>query len=382
MVHAMATGAPVSGGAHPRVTVVLPIYNAEPFLADAIGSILTQSFRDFELIAIDDSSDTSGQILDRFARADNRVRALHQLNAGMVAALNRGLDLARGEFIARMDADDVCHPERFARQVAFLDAHPDMAVVGCAVTLIDEAGNRIREVEYPSTPEAIAAFLENGSPLAHPSVMMRRAAVLAVGGYREAYRNAEDYDLWLRMAERYRMANLPEHLLFYRQHETKGSFTHAVEQRFATRIALFAAHCRRAGRPDPTNGMSALTPQDLDRFDLSPRERANIRLEMVEALLEVDPAMARPNAPRNALELFARADTAAADTGRLVRAMMMLANGFARRGQPLVAAQWLLRALSCRRSAVVELSAIAFGWSARRLARLVRVWRPAERRAE
>jgi GT2 family glycosyltransferase len=369
MVHAMATGAPVSGTAHPRVSVVLPIYNAEPFLADAIGSILTQSFRDFELIAIDDSSDTSGEILDQFARADNRVRAVHQLNAGMVAALNRGLDLARGEFIARMDADDVCHPERFARQVAFLDAHPNVAVVGCAVTLIDEAGNRIREVEYPSTPEAIATFLENGSPLAHPSVMMRRAAVLAVGGYREAYRNAEDYDLWLRMAERYCMANLSEHLLFYRQHETKGSFVHAVEQRFATRIALFAAHCRRAGKPDPTDGMSALTPQDLDRFDLSPRERANIRLEMVEALLEVDPAMARPNAPRNALELFARADTAAADGARLARTMLMLAQGFARRGQPLVAVRWLWRAVVCRGNGFAHVCRVALAWANRRLVR-------------
>jgi glycosyltransferase involved in cell wall biosynthesis len=366
-----------AAGRPPRVSVVLPVYNGEPFLADALDSILKQSFRDFELIAIDDGSrDATGEMLDRLALIDSRVSVLHQTNAGMVRALNRGLELARGDFIARMDHDDLAHPERFARQVAFLDAQPDIAVVGCAVTLIDEKGKRIREVEYPRTSEAVAAFLETGAPLAHPTVMMRRAAVLAVGGYREAYRHAEDYDLWLRIAERYRIANLPNRLLLYRQHAAKQSATYAVEQRFATRIAWFAARCRRAGKPDPTSDLIALAPSDIDRFDLSPRERANIGLDLVEALLEADPAMVKPDAAAKALELFARVDTAAADRARLVRTMMMLASGFARRGQPLVAARWFLRALSCRRSAFVDVCAIAFHWLAGRLARLGRVRRP------
>jgi GT2 family glycosyltransferase len=352
----------------PRVSGVLPVYNGEPFLASAVESILAQSFRDFELITIDDGSDdASGEILDRLAAGDKRLRIVHQTNAGIVAALNRGLALARGELIARMDADDVAHPERFARQVAFLDAHPETAVVGCAVTLIDRDGTRIRDVEYPLASEAVAAFLECGSPLAHPAAMMRRAAVLAVGGYREAYRHAEDYDLWLRMAERYRIANLPDRLLLYRQHAAKQSFAYAVEQRFATCIAWFAARCRRAGKPDPADGLTALAPSDIDRFDLSPRERADIRLDLVKALLAVDPALAKPGAVAKALELFARVDTTAADRARLVRSMMMLANGFAYRREPLVAARWLLRALSCRRSAFVDVGAIALHWSARRL---------------
>jgi hypothetical protein len=150
-----------------------------------------------------------------------------------------------------------------------------------------------------------------------------------------------------------------------------------VEQRFATRIAWFAARCRRAGKPDPTSDLIALAPADIDRFDLSPRERANIGLDLVEALLEADPAMVKPDAAAKALELFARVDTAAADRARLVRTMMMLASGFARRGQPLVAARWFLRALSCRRNAFVDVCAIAFHWLARRLARLGRVRRPA-----
>jgi hypothetical protein len=360
----------------PRVSVVLPVYNGEPFLAEAVDSILAQSFRDFELIAIDDGSrDASGEILASLARADRRVIALHQANAGVVAALNRGLTLARGELIARMDADDVAHPERFARQVAFLDAHPDIAVVGCAVTLIDEGGAPMRDVAYPGTPEAVAQFLEIGAALAHPTVMMRREAVLAVGGYRAAYRHAEDYDLWLRMAERYRLTNLPDRLLHYRQHQAKLSFTYAVEQRLATCIALLAARCRRAGKRDPTEDLSALAPQDIDRFDLAPRERANVTLDLAEGLLAADPAMTRPDAAAQAAELVARADLAGADGARLVRTTVMLSRGFAARGQPLTAARWLWRALSCRRTGVADVGAIAFHWAMRRLARLGRAFR-------
>ncbi|HMF28708.1 MAG TPA: glycosyltransferase [Candidatus Cybelea sp.] len=360
--------------------MVLPIYDGAPFLAQAIESILAQTFRDFELITIDDGSrDASGEILDRFARSDSRVTALYQANAGMIAALNRGLALARGEFIARMDQDDVAHPERFARQVSFLDAHSDVAVVGSAVTLIDETGKRIRDVDYPAIPETVAKFLEIGAPLAHPAVMMRRDAVGAVGGYREAFRYAEDYDLWLRMAERYRMSNLADRLLLYRQHQSKQSSTYAVEQRFATRMALAAAHCRRAGKPDPSDGLSALTLRDIDRFDLSPGERGTLPLELVETLLAADPTMRKPNAVRTALDLLEQADVASTDGARLVRAMMMLAYGFGRRGQPLAAARWLSRAVRCRRNGFADVCAVTFRWAVHRLARR---GRPAARKGE
>lgn len=370
----MATdiSAELHGGAAriPRVSVILPVYNGEPFLREAVDSILAQSFGDFELIAIDDGSlDASGEILDRIARADDRVTALHQANAGVVATLNRGLALAHGEFIARMDADDVAHPDRFARQVAFLDANPDVAAVGCAVTLIDDRGKRIRDIDYPGTPEAVAAFLETGSALAHPTVMMRREAVRAVGGYRAAYRHAEDYDLWLRMAERYRLANLAERLLLYRKHATKLGFAYPVEQALAASIALLAARCRRAGKPDPTESLQALTAQDLDRFNLTTRERAGILLDLAEAVLASDPALAKPDTVRQATELVAAADVPAAESPRLVRAMLMLSRGFAGRGQPLLAGRWLCRAITSRRSGLAEVAAVGLGWAKRRFAR-------------
>jgi glycosyltransferase involved in cell wall biosynthesis len=356
-----------------RVSVLLPIYNGAPFLAEAIASILAQSFRDFEVIAINDGSlDASGEILDRKAQADDRVTALHQANAGVIATLNRGLALARGEFIARMDADDVAHPERFARQVAFLDIHPDVAAVGCSVTLIDEGGKRIRDVDYPGTPEAVAAFLEIGSALAHPAVMMRREIVRELGGYRAAYRHAEDYDLWLRLAERHRLANLPERLLLYRQHAAKLSFSFPIEQALATTIALLAARCRRAGKPDPTEGLKALAPQDLDRFNLAPRERAGILLGLAEAVLASDPSMAKPGTARQATEFVAAADIPAADGARLVRAMLMLSRGFAGRGEPLLAGRWLGRAIIGRRTGLAEVGTIGLGWAKRRAARLGR----------
>ena len=364
--------------APPRVSVVLPIYNAAPFLAQAIDSILKQSFADFELIAIDDGSlDRSGEILDRAAQTDTRVTALHQSNAGVIATLNRGVALARGEFIARMDADDVAHAERFARQVSFLDAHPDVAAVGCAVTLIDEGGKRIRDVDYPTAPEAVAAFLETGSALAHPAVMMRCDTVRAVGGYRAAYRYAEDYDLWLRLAERCRLANLSDRLLLYRQHAEKLSFNHPTEQALATSIAQLAARCRRDGKPDPTEGLEALAPQDLDRFNLTPRERAGILLDLAHAILANDLPMAKPGTARRASELVALADVPAADGARLVRAMLMLSRGFVGRGQPLLAAHWIWRAMTSRRTGLAEVGAVGLGWARRRVARLGRALRVA-----
>jgi Glycosyl transferase family 2 len=365
-------------GRIPRISVILPVYNGELFLREAVDSILEQSFADFELIAIDDGSlDSSGAILDRIAKADDRVTALHQANAGVVATLNRGLALARGEFIARMDADDVAHPQRFTRQVAFLDAHPDVAALGCAVTLIDDGGKRIRDIDYPGAPEAVSTFLETGSALAHPSVMMRRDAVRSVGGYRAAYRHAEDYDLWLRMAERYRLANLAERLLLYRSHETKLSFTYPVEQALATSIARLAARCRRAGKPDPTEGLQALAAQDIDRFNLTARERAGILLDLAEAVLASDPAMAKPDTVRQATELMAVADVPAADSLRLVRAMLILSRGFAGRGQPLLAGRWLGRAITGRRTGLAQVAAIGLGWAKRRAARLGRALRVA-----
>jgi glycosyltransferase involved in cell wall biosynthesis len=248
----------------PRITVAMSVHDNEGTVGAAIESILAQSFADFEFLIVDDGSrDGSGAIIDRFAADDPRIRAIHQPNAGLIASLNRLVAEARGSLIARMDGDDISLPERFARQVAFLDEHPDHGVVGTNTHEIDEA-DRITECTdfHPLTHGGVLAALELGSPLAHSSVMMRTDVVRAAGGYRAAYRHCEDYDLWLRLSAQTRIANLPDRLLLYRRSTSQVSVRHVVEQQTGAEIARIAHRERLAGRPDPTEGLERLPPRE------------------------------------------------------------------------------------------------------------------------
>lgn len=204
----------------PYISVLLPVYNSAAYLAATIGSILTQTFRDFELIIINDgSTDNSEAIIRSFS--DSRIRYLQQPNRGLVASLNRGIAEARGRYIARIDGDDLCLPSRFAQQAAWLDEHPDTAVVGCFVTFINEEGAETGT--WPAdranyTAEQIRKALPRINCMAHPGIMAR-AETLRRFMYDPAQRHIEDYDLWLRMqAEGERMEKVPEPLLLYRVH--------------------------------------------------------------------------------------------------------------------------------------------------------------------
>jgi glycosyltransferase involved in cell wall biosynthesis len=251
----------------PRISVAMSVYNNAPYLAHAIESILAQTLTDFEFLIVNDgSTDGSGDIIDRLAAGDSRIKVSHQPNAGLIVSLNRMIDTARAPLIARMDGDDIALPERFARQVAFLDAHPDIGVLGTGCTCIDEDGRpSSHKFDNVTTPDDVLADLRNGPPLCHPSVMMRSDAVRTVGGYHRAYQHCEDYDLWLRLSEHVRMANLPERLLLYRQSETQVSNRHAYIQKIGAAIAWEAHVERLAGRPDPTAALSTL-PQ-MDQLD-------------------------------------------------------------------------------------------------------------------
>jgi glycosyltransferase involved in cell wall biosynthesis len=146
--------------AAPRVTVLLPVHDAERFLAEAVESVLAQSFRDFELLAIDDGSrDASAEILGDFARRDRRVRVVHRPHQGLIATLNDGLALARGELIARMDADDVALPRRLELQLARLDREPSLVCIGGAFEVIDARGRRIDSVRHPCDFDSLFAEL-------------------------------------------------------------------------------------------------------------------------------------------------------------------------------------------------------------------------------
>ena len=205
----------------PRVSVVIPVYNAERYLEQAIESVSGQSFRELEIIAINDgSTDRSGQILDRLATGDARLRVIHQANSGIVDSLNRGIALARGHYIARMDGDDVSMRERFMTQVAFLDGHADVVCVGGQCHDVGPHDTLLDYYEFPTGHDDIEQMLlhGHGGVLRHPAVLIRKSALEQVGGYRKQYEWCEDLDLWLRLAEIGKLANLPDVVLHYRQH--------------------------------------------------------------------------------------------------------------------------------------------------------------------
>lgn len=253
----------------PRISVALSVYNGERFLAEAVESVLGQSFGDFELLLLDDgSSDDTPSLIHDYAARDTRVRAIVRGNRGLVASLNQLIDEAAAPLVARMDADDVCLPERFARQVAFLDAHPEVGVLGTWTEDIDESGaaHPVAAPDHPLTHEDFLGAVEQGLPLlCHPSVMMRRDVVRAVGGYHSAFRHCEDLDLWLRLASVTQIANLPERLLRYRHYEEQVSSRHATIQQVGAAVARIAYGERQAGRADPTADLDALPP--IDQLD-------------------------------------------------------------------------------------------------------------------
>jgi glycosyltransferase involved in cell wall biosynthesis len=236
----------------PAVSVLMPVYNGGRFLAPALDSVLAQTFSDFEVIAIDDgSSDGSTEVLRRYAARDPRVRVVSQENEGIVASLNRALALARAPLVARMDADDISRPDRFAKQLAYLQHNVDVAAVSSAIDVIDESDGYLRTDVFPSLPEAVASELMFRSCVCHPAVMARTEVLRALGGYRAIVQYAEDYDLWLRIAERASIANLPDVLLAYREHPIRISTRNIVAQELAALAARGAARLRRSGKPDP-----------------------------------------------------------------------------------------------------------------------------------
>ena len=234
----------------PTISVVMPVYNAQRYVAEAIESILGQTFRDFEFLIIDDgSTDGSLAILERYAAQDSRIRLWSGPNEGYVPRLNEMLHQARGDLIGRMDADDVSFPDRFARQVEFLRSHPEVDVVGGARENIDSKGRFLFVSREAEDHDGIQSQLLNGiCPISHPSVLMRRKAVLAVGGYRAEMMPAEDADLWLRMGERGRLANLADVVLRYREHDLSVSSLRNEEQCQLFQVAANEA-CDRRGIP-------------------------------------------------------------------------------------------------------------------------------------
>jgi hypothetical protein len=194
----------------------MPVYNAARYVGAAVRSVLAQTFADFELLVIDDgSADASAEVVQSFS--DPRIRFVrNERNLGLTPTLNRGLSLARGAIVARQDADDVSEPDRLARQVAHLDAHPDTALVGTWYRKIDEGGRITADRRLPVRDAELRWAMLSYCPFVHSAATFRRDAVMTLGGYDERFVYAQDFDLWSRVVRRYHVANVPEMLVRYR----------------------------------------------------------------------------------------------------------------------------------------------------------------------
>jgi len=236
------------------VDVLLPVRNGAPYLRDAIESILAQSFKDFRLLIIDDgSTDETPAIAAAFADHDPRIVLVTSNGTGLIDALNLGIARSTSPLIARMDADDLALPNRFERQIGYLQTHPNVDVVGSWVQPIDLNNQDLgSETRYPTGPDEIRSCLFSGqNPIANPSILMRRTAIEKVGGYRKPMQTAEDFDLWLRVADIGDLANLPEVLLRYRVHPNQVSAAQRLTQSFAAEFAFISSEERRRGNVDP-----------------------------------------------------------------------------------------------------------------------------------
>jgi glycosyltransferase involved in cell wall biosynthesis len=280
---------------NPALSVAMSVYNGESHLSLAIESILGQTFTDFEFLILNDGSkDGSRAIIDAYAASDPRIRAIHRENRGLVVSLNQLVDEARAPLVARMDADDICLPERFAKQMAFLSANPDHGVIGTWTSDIDEYGApySIKGADHPIDHQAFVAGIGNGPMLCHPSVIMRRDLVLSVGGYHAAFKHCEDFDLWLRLAGITKMCSLPERLVRYRHWPDQVSSKYAYIQQVGAAISYLAYLERAAGRTDPTEHLAELPPIDgLDGLFGREGVAAAVRARVVPTLLYSEAAL-------------------------------------------------------------------------------------------
>lgn len=214
----------------PLVSVVMPIYNAQRYLTQAIDSILSQTLKNFELILVNDAStDKTLYIINKFKSKDNRIRLINnKKNLQMAESLNLAIDLAKSDLIARMDQDDISLPNRLEVQHAFMQSHPNVAIVGNDIIIIDEHDKVTGKRTYPISSKGLKKILFRYSAFAHPTVMFRKYHFQKVGGYNPKKHPCEDIDLWFRLGTKYEFANIPNFLLKYRVSIASGSHKNLI----------------------------------------------------------------------------------------------------------------------------------------------------------
>lgn len=250
------------GTSRPKVSVLLAVHNGEQFVRPALASIYHQTYQDFEVVIVDDgSTDGTPEIL-RQMKDSRTIIYRNAENQGLTKSLNTGLRLCRGEYVARMDADDVSHPRRLEKQVQFLESHPEVALVGTSYYQIDAEGTVIAPIEVPADDSEIRERLREKNCFGHGTVIVRRDVLVACGGYDERYVCAQDYDLWLRIAEGHRLANLREPLYYWRSTGQGISHARKQEQKRYKDLAVREAEKRR--RACVSAGRMGRHPPDAD----------------------------------------------------------------------------------------------------------------------
>ncbi len=247
------------------ISVVMPVRNEARGIGRAIESIRSQTFAGWELLIVDDgSTDATGSIIAEAARRDNRIRRWQSNERGIVGSLNLAFSRARGRFIARMDGDDLSLPARFETQMRYLRDNPTLAAVGSAYEMIDDHDRILRTQRPPSDPLVIRKELRTRNPMCHPAMMFRREAIEQVPGpYRRVFDLAEDYDLWLRVAERFSLGNVPEVLLQYRRGAAAIDPQRVIRQTIGRVACQWSAEARCRGETDPATQWSSIEEDGL-----------------------------------------------------------------------------------------------------------------------
>lgn len=277
-----------------KISVVMSVYNDGQFVTQAVQSILSQTFADFEFVIVDDGSidDTIAQI-ETFN--DPRIRIIRQQNYGLATALNRGMEDSCGQYIARQDGDDISALDRLENQSDFLDAHPEIGLVGTRSIVIDEVGQEIERKKLPVDNTEIQQALlspDVGNPIVHGSVMFRRALALQIGGYRQEFKHSQDRDLWLRLAEKTQLANLPMYAYCWRLRSGSVTTAKGEDQRDYGQLARICAEKRRGGQPEPSLEITQVQRTTMRRFfsslRLSSRENDYILARAIRELARGD----------------------------------------------------------------------------------------------
>lgn len=288
-------------GKSPLVSVVMAVHNGGIYLLPAVQSVLQQTFSDFEFVIVNDgSTDDTATILAQCAEVDHRLRVFHQAKSGTIAAVNFGISVARGTFIARMDADDIAVQERLELQINHFEANPETELLGGHHRYMTDDGPTEVVLRFETSPQRIRDRIGHVNQFSQPTTMFRRQTVMDLGLYRRAFVHCEDYDLWLRFAERYPTENLDVVLLSYRIHPRQTSQRFLVQQATAKIAASVSSQRRRLGLSDPFEDAAGITLEMLNTLGIGRKQVFRKAIENQVAWMSIWRRVGRPEAAATA----------------------------------------------------------------------------------